>query len=99
MSTQQNSWQKNMELWQQFGEQSMENAFALMEKNLEQSQAIQNQMQQAVEKAVENQFAMVMQGLETVEEQMKELTLSWNQLATVWTANGNAGKSTRKAAK
>ena len=69
-----NPFQKNMELWQQFSDSYTKNMFAMFEKNLEQSKAFQEQVQTAVTQAVEAQFEMVMTSLKTMEEQIGEIS-------------------------
>ena len=68
-----NPFQKNMELWQQFSDSYTKNMFAMFERNLEQSKAFQEQVQSAVTQAVEAQFEMVMSSLKTMEEQIDQI--------------------------
>lgn len=79
MSSQSNPFQKNVELWQQFSESYMKNTFAMFEKNLEQSKALQEQVQTAVNQAVDAQFEMVLTSLKTVEEQIGALSTAVNE--------------------
>lgn len=69
-----NPFQKQMEMWQEFGRSYTENMFAMFEKSLEQSQAMQEQVQTAVSKAVDDQFAMMMSSMKSMEQQMAEMT-------------------------
>jgi uncharacterized coiled-coil protein SlyX len=86
-----NPFMKNMELWQQFSETYTKNMFDMFEKNLEQSQAFQEQVQSAVNQAVEAQFEMVMTSLKTMQEQMGELSASMNEV----TKAQSSGKKTK----
>jgi len=86
-----NPFMKNMELWQQFSETYTKNMFDMFEKNLEQSQAFQEQVQSAVNQAVEAQFEMVMTSLKTMQEQMGELSASMNEV-TKAQSNGKKTK-------
>lgn len=51
----------------------MENMMAMFEKNLETSQAFQNQVQEAVEKVVNSQFEMLNAGIQSMQQQMDQM--------------------------
>ena len=87
-----NPFQKNMELWQQFSESYTKNMFAMFEKNLEHSRAFQEQVQAAVTQAVEAQFEMVMSSLKVMEEQISEISTTVTE-ATKAQPNGKKTKS------
>lgn len=70
---QSNPFQKNLEMWQQFNSSAVENLTAMLEKNLETSQAFQKQMQAAVEKVVNSQFELVNAGIAAMQQQMDQL--------------------------
>lgn len=76
---QSNPFQKNLEAWQAINTSAVENLMALFEKNLETSQAFQNQMQTAVEKVVNSQFEMVNAGITAMQQQMAQLLTLLNQ--------------------
>lgn len=76
---QSNPFQKNLEAWQAINTSAVENLMALFEKNLETSQALQNQMQTAVEKVVNSQFEMVNAGITAMQQQMAQLLTLLNQ--------------------
>jgi hypothetical protein len=76
-----NPFQKNMELWQQFSDSYTKNMFAMFEKNMEHSKAFQDQVQSAVNQAVEAQFEMIMTSLKTMQEQMGEMSANLNEVA------------------
>ncbi|HSG18923.1 MAG TPA: hypothetical protein VLE70_21695 [Anaerolineae bacterium] len=86
-----NPFQKNMELWQQFSESYTKNMFAMFEKNLEHSKAFQEQVQSAVTQAVEAQFEMVMSSLKVMEEQIGEISTTVSE-ATKAQPNGKKSK-------
>ena len=86
-----NPFQKNMELWQQFSDSYTKNMFAMFEKNLEHSKAFQDQVQSAVTQAVETQFEMVMSSLKTMEEQISEISTNVSE-ATKAQPNGKKTK-------
>jgi len=86
-----NPFQKNMELWQQFSDSYTKNMFAMFEKNLEHSKAFQEQVQTAVTQAVEAQFEMVMTSLKTMEEQISEISTNVGE-ATKAQSNGKKTK-------
>jgi hypothetical protein len=75
-----NPFQKNMELWQQFSDSYTKNMFAMFEKNLEQSKAFQDQVQSAVNQAVETQFEMIMTSLKTMQEQIGEISANMGEV-------------------
>jgi hypothetical protein len=79
--TNENPFQKNMELWQQFSDSYTKNVFAMFEKNLEQSKAFQEQVQAAVNQAVETQFEMIMTSLKTMQEQIGEISANLGEVA------------------
>ena len=70
---QSNPFQKNLEAWQALNTSAVENLMSLFEKNLETSQAFQNQMQTAVEKVVNSQFEMLNAGISAMQQQMDQL--------------------------
>ncbi|MFN2221961.1 MAG: hypothetical protein PVH65_00170 [Chloroflexota bacterium] len=76
-----NPFQKNMELWQQFSDSYTKNMFAMFEKNLEHSKAFQDQVQSAVSQAVEAQFEMIMTSLKTMQEQIGEISANLGEAA------------------
>ncbi|GAB4153175.1 MAG: hypothetical protein Fur0021_18720 [Candidatus Promineifilaceae bacterium] len=76
---QSNPFQKNLEAWQALNANAVENLMALFEKNLETSQAFQNQMQTAVEKVVNSQFEMLNAGITAMQQQMTQLLALLNQ--------------------
>lgn len=76
---QSNPFQKNLEAWQAINTSAVENLMALFEKNLETSQAFQNQIQTAVEKVVNSQFEMVNAGITAMQQQMAQLLTLLNQ--------------------
>ena len=76
-----NPFQKNMELWQQFSDSYTKNMFAMFEQNLEQSKAFQDQVQAAVSQAVEAQFEMIMTSLKTMQEQIGEISTNLGEAA------------------
>lgn len=76
---QSNPFQKNLEAWQALNASAVENLMALFEKNLETSQAFQNQMQTAVEKVVNSQFEMLNAGITAMQQQMSQLLALLNQ--------------------
>jgi hypothetical protein len=76
-----NPFQKNMELWQQFSDSYTKNMFSMFEKNLEQSKAFQDQVQSAVSQAVEAQFEMIMTSLKTMQEQIGEISANLGEAA------------------
>lgn len=76
---QSNPFQKNLEAWQAINTSAVENLMALFEKNLETSQALQNQIQTAVEKVVNSQFEMVNAGITAMQQQMAQLLTLLNQ--------------------
>jgi len=78
-----NPFQKNMELWQQFSDSYTKNMFAMFEKNLEHSKAFQDQVQAAVSQAVEAQFEMIMTSLKTMQEQIGEISANLGEAAKV----------------
>lgn len=78
-----NPFQKNMELWQQFSDSYTKNMFAMFEKNLEHSKAFQDQVQSAVSQAVEAQFEMIMTSLKTMQEQIGEISNNLSEAAKV----------------
>jgi methyl-accepting chemotaxis protein len=78
-----NPFQKNMELWQQFSDSYTKNMFAMFEKNLEHSKAFQDQVQSAVSQAVEAQFEMIMTSLKTMQEQIGEISTNLSEAAKV----------------
>ncbi|MFZ0543872.1 MAG: hypothetical protein WAM60_00445 [Candidatus Promineifilaceae bacterium] len=80
MTTKDNPFQKNFELWQQLNETTMQNIFTTFEKNLAQSRAFQDQMQTAVGQVVNSQFDMVQAGLKNLESQMAEVTKNINSM-------------------
>jgi len=86
-----NPFQKNMELWQQFSDSYTKNMFAMFEKNLEHSKAFQDQVQAAVSQAVETQFEMVMTNLKTMQEQIGEISANLGEAAKA-PANGKKTK-------
>ena len=86
-----NPFQKNMELWQQFSDSYTKNMFAMFERNLEQSKAFQEQVQSAVTQAVEAQFEMVMSSLKTMEEQIGEISENLGEVAKA-PSNGKKAK-------
>jgi len=86
-----NPFQKNMELWQQFSDSYTKNMFAMFEKNLEHSKAFQDQVQAAVSQAVEAQFEMVMTSLKSMQEQIGEISANMGEAAKVPT-NGKKAK-------
>lgn len=85
-----NPFQKNMELWQQFSDSYTKNMFAMFEKNLEHSKAFQDQVQEAVGQAVETQFEMIMTSLKTMQEQIGEISANLGEVAK---AQSNGKKS------
>ncbi len=85
-----NPFQKNMELWQQFSDSYTKNMFAMFEKNLEHSKAFQDQVQEAVGQAVEAQFEMIMTSLKTMQEQIGEISANLGEVAK---AQSNGKKS------
>lgn len=76
---QSNPFQKNLEAWQAINTSAVENLMALFEKNLETSQAFQNQIQTAVEKVVNSQFEMLNAGITAMQQQMAQLLTLLNQ--------------------
>jgi hypothetical protein len=86
-----NPFQKNMELWQQFSDSYTKNMFAMFEKNLEHSKAFQDQVQAAVTQAVEAQFEMVMTNLKTMQEQIGEISANLSE-TTKAPSNGKKTK-------
>lgn len=86
-----NPFQKNMELWQQFSDSYTKNVFAMFEKNLEHSKAFQDQVQEAVTQAVEAQFEMVMTSLKTMQEQISEISENLGDVAQA-PSNGKKAK-------
>ena len=86
-----NPFQKNMELWQQFSDSYTKNMFAIFEKNLEHSKAFQDQVQAAVTQAVEAQFEMVMTNLKTMQEQIGEISANLSE-TTKAPSNGKKTK-------
>ncbi len=76
---QSNPFQKNLEAWQALNASAVENLMALFEKNLETSQAFQNQMQTAVEKVVNSQFEMLNAGIAAMQQQMAQLVTLLNK--------------------
>lgn len=81
MNFQENPFQKNMEMWQQFSSAYTENMMAMFEKNMAQSQAFQQQIREAVSQVVNSQFEMVITSLKTLENQMASLTKTINEMA------------------
>ncbi len=90
MSSKDNPFQMNLELWQQFSDSYTKNMFSMFERNLEQSKAFQEQLQAAVNQAVETQFKMVRNGLESMEKQLEELS---NRMAELTPAQSNGKKA------
>ena len=86
-----NPFQKNIELWQQFSDSYTKNMFAMFEKNLEHSKAFQDQVQAAVTQAVEAQFEMVMTNLKTMQEQIGEISANMTEAAKA-PSNGKKAK-------
>ncbi|MCI0395936.1 MAG: hypothetical protein L0332_18205 [Chloroflexi bacterium] len=80
MNFQDNPFQKNFELWQQFNDAAMENLFTTFEKNLTQSKALQDQVQVAVSQVVNSQFELVLAGLKAVEGQLAGLSKTLNEV-------------------
>lgn len=87
-----NPFQKNMELWQQFSDSYTKNMFAMFERNLEQSKAFQEQVQSAVTQAVEAQFEMVMSSLKTMEEQIDQISTNVSEATKAAQPNGKKSK-------
>ena len=81
MSFQDNPFQKNIEFWQQFGENYTQNMMSMFEKNMEQSRAFQEQMQEAVSQVVNSQFDMIMNSLKAVQEQVDDLARTVNEMS------------------
>jgi uncharacterized coiled-coil protein SlyX len=88
-----NPFQKNFEMWQEFSESYTKNMFNIFETNLEHSKAFQGQVQEAVNQAVETQFEMIMSGLKSVEAQIGELSKTMNEMAQSQQAPKNGKKS------
>ena len=86
-----NPFQKNIELWQQFSDSYTKNMFAMFEKNLEHSKAFQDQVTAAVSQAVEAQFEMVMTSLKTMQDQINEMSANLGE-ATKAPSNGKKAK-------
>ena len=82
MSSQDNPFQKNMELWQQFSDSYTKNMFAMFERNLAHSKAFQEQVQSAVSESVDKQFELILSNLKVMEEQITELSESVNEMAS-----------------
>jgi non-homologous end joining protein Ku len=78
MNYQDNLFQKNFEMWQEYSDSYARNMMAMVEKSMATSQAFQEQMQGAVSQVVNSQFEMVMASLKSMEKQMAELTAMMN---------------------
>jgi hypothetical protein len=76
-----NPFQKNFEMWQEFSESYTKNMFSIFEQNMEHSKAFQGQVQEAVNQAVETQFEMIMSSLKSVEQQIGELSTTMSEMA------------------
>lgn len=79
MTEMENYYQKNLELWQQFGESYTGKVIAAFEKNLEQSQVYQDQMHKALTQVFDSQFNLVMSGLKAMEDQTIRLTKTFDE--------------------
>lgn len=74
MNYQDNLFQKNFEMWQEYSDTYARNMMAMVENSMATSQAFQQQMQTAVSQVVNSQFEIVMASLKNMEKQMADLT-------------------------
>lgn len=65
---------KNVELWEKWTGAYMDTMFKAMDKTMEQSTALQQQIDKAVSMAVHAQSAAMMTTLQTMQDQLEKLT-------------------------
>ncbi|MEW5987463.1 MAG: hypothetical protein AB1791_12585 [Chloroflexota bacterium] len=83
MNFQDNLFQKNAELWQQFSNSYTENLFTIFEKSLAQSQTLQRQVQEAVTTAVNSQFELTRHSIKALETQVASLAAKLDEVLAV----------------
>jgi hypothetical protein len=65
---------KNVEMWEQFSSSYMDTMFKTVERALTQSEALKDQVDQAVNSAVSNQMEATMTVLKAMQHQLEILT-------------------------
>ncbi len=71
---------KNMEMWEKFTSSYMDSMFKTVDKTLEQSKAIREQVDKAVSTAVHTQMDATMSTLETMQRQLEALSVKIDEL-------------------
>ncbi len=71
---------KNIEMWEQFTANYMDNMFKTVEQAMEQSQALQGQVNKAVQNAVETQMDATLSMLKAMQRQLEILSEKVDQL-------------------
>jgi len=71
---------KNMEMWEKFTSSYMDTMFKTVDKTLEQSKTLREQVDKAVSSAMETQLDATMSAIETMQRQLEALSTKIDEL-------------------
>ena len=81
MSEQKSFFEQNMEMWQKWSNAYMDTMFKMMDKGMDQTSAVQKQLNQAVNAAVSAQFEATLTALKALERQVELLSEKVDKLS------------------